>query len=112
VNLSDDWSARERGEEILEEVEPNALIFGWWDTVPVVEYLQLVEGERPDVKAINRFSITYGDMVLWIEREIDHRPIYIDNLPSSLLRIVEVESVGPLYRMQLRHSIDFDASSR
>ena len=29
--------------------------FGWWDSIPVVEYLQLVEGERPDVTAINRF---------------------------------------------------------
>jgi hypothetical protein len=112
VDLSDDWSARERGEDILQEMESNALIFGWWDTVPVIEYLQLVEGKRPDVQAINRFLISSDDMLNLIKRDINHRPVYIDNLHPSLLRIVEVESVGPLYRMRLRDPLDSDVSSR
>jgi hypothetical protein len=109
ANLSDDWSACERGEEILEEVEPNALIFGWWDTVPVVEYLQLVEGERPDVKAINRFLITADNIRSLIKQDIVRRPIYIDSVPSSLPRFVEAKAVDPLYRLQLK---DLDSTPR
>ncbi len=57
VNLSDDWSARQRGETILQKAQPNALILGWWDTIPVIQYLQLVEGKRPDVQA-TLFTLT------------------------------------------------------
>jgi hypothetical protein len=102
VNLSDDWSARTRGEEILQQVEPNALVLGWWDTVPLIEYLQLVEGQRPDVQAINRFLVAYDDMCRLIEREVPRRPVYIDNRPACLLQSVKAEPVGPLYRLRPR----------
>jgi hypothetical protein len=105
VDLSDDWSARAHGEEILRQVEPDALVLGWWDTVPVIEYLQLVEGQRPDVQAINRFLISYDDMRYLIEQEVARRSVYIDSLPAGLAHVlnsVEVESVGPLYRLQPR----------
>ncbi len=62
VDLSHDYSTRERGEAILSTVEPNAIILGYWDTVPIIQYLQLVEGQRPDVQAINRFMISPENM--------------------------------------------------
>jgi hypothetical protein len=102
VNQSDDWSTRQRGETILRRVEPNALIFDWWDTVPVIQYLQLVEGQRPDVQAINRFLIEPRDMRQLIRQEIANRPIYIDQPPADLRHLLEAEPVGPLYRLQLR----------
>jgi hypothetical protein len=37
VDLSSDWSTRLRGEQILQDVQPDALVFGWWDTVPLIE---------------------------------------------------------------------------
>jgi len=99
VDLSDDWSARARGEEILDIVRPNALIVGWWGTVPVVEYLQLVEGKRPDVQAINRFLIRPDDLLELIEREVDRRPIYLDEELLGLPVTVETVAVGPLVRL-------------
>jgi hypothetical protein len=113
VDLSDDWSTRARGEAILHQVEPNALVFGWWDTVPVIEYLQLVEGQRPDVQAINRFLIAYDDMRHLIDQEVTRRPVYIDSLsadllqiveaePADLLQIVEAEPAGSFYRLRPR----------
>lgn len=99
VDLSDDWSARERGETILRQVQPNALIFAWWDSVPIVEYLQQVEGQRPDVQAINRFLISPDDMRQLIKAEVYRRPVYIDNLTGDLLVTMEAEPVGPLYRL-------------
>jgi hypothetical protein len=39
VDLSDDRNARGWGEAIFRQVDPDALILGWWDPKPVVEYL-------------------------------------------------------------------------
>ncbi|MCL4299311.1 MAG: DUF2723 domain-containing protein [Anaerolineae bacterium] len=100
VDLSDDWSARERGEEILHELRPNALIFGYWQTVPLIEYLQFVEGQRPDVKAINRFLIAPEDMRRLIQHEITRRPVYVDSIPPQVPN-VEAKPVGPVYRLLL-----------
>jgi hypothetical protein len=105
VDLSNDWSARIRGEAILDEVEPQALIFGFWHTVPLVEYLQLVEEQRPDVQAINRFLITPEDMRRLIRREIMRRPIYLDSLPPQWLNFTKGEPAGPIYRLHLRQTL-------
>ncbi len=102
VDLSDDWSARVRGEKILELARPNALIVGWWGTVPVVEYLQLVEGRRLDVQAINRFLIRPDNLRELIEREVDRRPVYLDEPLEGLSSSVEAAQVGPLFRLYRR----------
>jgi hypothetical protein len=100
VDLSDDWSTREQSEEILNLAEPDAIIFGWWDIVPGIQYLQLVEGQRPDVLAISRFLISGEDMMALIEKEAEHRPIYINNPPLPFLQTMQVEKVGSLYQLK------------
>ncbi|NUM47106.1 MAG: DUF2723 domain-containing protein [Anaerolineales bacterium] len=102
VDLSDDWSTRLRGEAILREVEPDALVLGWWDTVPVVQYLQLVEGQRPDVQAINRFLISYDDLTTLVKNEVQTRPVYINEMPLGWQDTFYAQKVGPVYRVYLR----------
>jgi hypothetical protein len=102
VDLSDDWSTREQGEAMLQHAQPNAIIFGWWDTVPAMQYLQLVEGQRPDVTLINRFLISGEDMNRLILRELGRRPIYFDNPSIDLLRQSRATAVGPLYLLESR----------
>jgi hypothetical protein len=99
VNLSQDWSSRTRGETILRQTAPGALVLGWWETAPLLEYLQLVEGQRPDIQVINRFLIAPDDMRDLIARELAHRPVYIDSVNSSLLQNFDVQSAGVLYRL-------------
>jgi hypothetical protein len=103
TDLSRDHSTRQRGESILQMAEPNALIFGWWDTVPVIEYLQLVEGQRADVQAINRFLIAPDDMRQLIEHNLGQRPIYIDSVPEDLSNVVRVRRAGQVYELQPRN---------
>ncbi|MCB8968612.1 MAG: DUF2723 domain-containing protein [Ardenticatenaceae bacterium] len=102
VDRSDDWGTRQRSEDILAHAEPNAIIFGWWETVPGVQYLQLVEGQRPDVLVINRFLIGGNEMNQLILRELGQRPIYINNPSIELLRVAKVTPVGPLYLLEPR----------
>jgi hypothetical protein len=105
VDLSHDWSTRTRGETILSQAGPNAIVLGWWDTIPVVQYLQLVEGQRPDVLAINRFLISGEDMVALIEREAPRRPVLINNPPASIMQTMAIQPVGPMFRLQPRQTL-------
>ncbi|HNB53488.1 MAG TPA: hypothetical protein PK530_16180, partial [Anaerolineales bacterium] len=106
VNLSDDWSTRAYGEAILSRVEANALVLGWWDTVPVVQYLQLVEGQRPDVQAINRFLISYEDLTTLVKNEVERRPVYINELPLGWQDAFDTKKVGPVYQILPREVSD------
>ncbi len=99
VDLSDDRSARLRGERVLELVQPDALVIGWWGTVPVVEYLQLVEGRRRDVQALNRFLIRPEQLQELVMRELGRRPVYLDEPPDALLPSVWARRVGPVFRL-------------
>lgn len=49
VDLSNNWVTRQYAEEILGQVSPGALIVGAWIEITPLEYLQIVEGRRPDV---------------------------------------------------------------
>jgi hypothetical protein len=102
VDRSDDWSTREMAETILLEVEPNALVLGWWDTVPAVQFLQLVEGQRSDVETINRFLISGEAMEQLILSQIDERPIYINNPSMTLLQQTTATPMGPIYKLERR----------
>jgi len=99
VDLSDDWSARARGEAILSQIAPDALVLGWWDTVPVIQYLQLVEEQRPDVHAINRFLISHDDLYTLVYQEALDRPVYINQIPQSWLDTLDFYPVGPVNRV-------------
>ena len=106
VDLSNDWSTRERGEAILQVVASDAIVLGWWDIIPAIKYLQLVENQRPDVQAINRFMIDFDDMYHLIIQNIEHYPIYIDKVSPGLYRFVEAESVEFMYKLQTIDSED------
>lgn len=102
VDQSDDWSSRQQGEAIFQQVEPNAIVLGWWDSVPVLEYLQQVEGQRPDVTLINRFLISGDNMTQLIATQIHTRPIYINAPPPEYLRQYRAIKVGYVYRLYPR----------
>jgi hypothetical protein len=104
ADLSDDWSTRTQTQELLDQLEPNALFLGWWDTVPAIQYLQLVERQRPDVQAINRFLIASDDMLQLIKDQVNERPVYVDAPNEGILKIVEAESNGPVYRLEPKNA--------
>jgi hypothetical protein len=84
VDASNDWSARERGEEILETVAPDAVYFGTWVDVPILEYLQVVEGRRTDVTTVNLVFVDKLERKRRIYESAAHeRPVYT-SAPRSL----------------------------
>lgn len=69
TDVSQDWSARERGEAILTHLPEQAILYGTWTNIPIIEYLQLVETVRPDVVARNLIFIGRP----WATEEVKER---------------------------------------
>ncbi len=99
VDQSQDRSTRRRAETIVALLEPGSLLIGWWNTVPAVEYLQLVEGRAPEVEVINRFLIDLPDLRTLIDQRLGQQPIYLDESPGPALPGVRGVRTGPLYRL-------------
>jgi hypothetical protein len=49
---------------------------------------------------VNRFLITGDDMYLFIQAEIDQRPIYIDVFPVAWSLVFKAVPSGHLYRLE------------
>lgn len=53
ADVSQAYDVRVRGEAVMAELPAEAIYFGTWETVMVMEYLQIVEQSRPDLTIIN-----------------------------------------------------------
>lgn len=66
VDGSRDDSVRRRAEIMMETLPADAAVFGgWFDIVPL-EYLQIVEGARPDVRLYNLFLFEQATLRLFL----------------------------------------------
>jgi 4-amino-4-deoxy-L-arabinose transferase-like glycosyltransferase len=99
LNVRDDTRARDRAEAILEAAEPQAIVFGWWTSAPPMQYLQIVEGQRPDVLVINRYLIGAQEMYTLIDQSLGSRPVYAVELDEGLTGAYDVRSVGPMFEL-------------
>jgi hypothetical protein len=102
VNVRDDTRARDRAEAILEAAGPEAIVFGWWASAPPVQYLQVVEGQRPDVLVINRFLIGAPEMYALVDRSLGSRPVYVVELDEGLTNAYDAWPVGPMFELRPR----------
>jgi len=80
ADLSDDWSARRRGEDLFAYLPPGAVYLGGWGDVPILDYLQLVERQRSDVETVNDFLVGKRERSRFVERCLHAgRPVYAAN---------------------------------
>jgi hypothetical protein len=78
VDLSHDWSARRRGEDLFAQFPPHAVYVGGWGEVPILDYLQMVERRRGDVETFNVFFATESQRSEFVERQLGSgRPVYV-----------------------------------
>jgi len=78
VDLSDDWSARRRGEDLFAYLPPRAVYVAGWGDVPILDYLQLVEKQRDDVETLNVFLATQPERIRFVEQRLrSGRPVFV-----------------------------------
>jgi hypothetical protein len=100
VDDSGDVAARIWTDQVLETVEPNAVIVSWWSYSTPLWYAQVVDDRRPDVCIIddrNRLDYDLGDLAQVIARYLPTRPVYlIRNGDSELPALVGRYTVSPM----------------
>jgi hypothetical protein len=77
TDLSNDWRTYQRAERIFETVEPNAYVLAvsWFEAAPL-EYLQVTEGQRPDIKILKGNQVSPPELEALVEVEIHTHPFY------------------------------------
>jgi hypothetical protein len=107
ADLSHDWSARRRGEAIFNRLPQDAVYIGTWADVPVLEYLQLVEGRRRDVETVNVFFLERGEIGPLARRHLaSGRAVHAAApalIPDRTMTFVADEACG-CYQLLARHS--------
>ena len=74
--------------EVLDAVEPDAVLVSWWSYSTPLWYATIVDARRPDVCIIddrNRLDYDLGDLDQVIDRYIATRPVYLIRNGSSEL---------------------------
>jgi len=97
VDISDDWSARERGEMLLRWLPADTLYLGTWADAAIIDYLQLVEGWRPDVKLSNTFLVRGVRRQALVEEQLSRSGEVYASAPVGL---------RPNYRFELDETCD------
>lgn len=95
VDLSDDTSVRVRSERLIQALPQDAIVLGvWWDIVPL-QYLQIIEDQRPDVTLFNLFLFKKKNL----------RPYLDVRLRSSDRPVVFLGSYGESYIDERRYRL-------
>lgn len=104
ADVSWDRRAYQNAAAMLQAAQPYALILGDWGYAAPMEYLQLTEGRRPDVRVINHFFISFEDTQQLIDQTIPRRPVYIVSVAPDLAleRLYAMEVAGPGFRIVSR----------
>jgi hypothetical protein len=74
LDLSDEHHIRTYSQTLLDGLPPNAHVFGvWWEIVPL-QYLQVVEHKRPDVRLYNLFQFNSVEMRAFVDDQLATNP--------------------------------------
>jgi len=80
VDRSHDTSAREWTQEVLDSLEPNAVVVSWWSYSTPLWYATIVDGLRPDISIIDdrtRLDCDLGELDHVIDLYLPTRPVYL-----------------------------------
>ncbi len=105
VDQSGKWESRTAAEKTLKYLPNNAMIIGFWDAIPTIEYLQKVEGARRDVTAINLFLIPPENYLLFLTNAEARQPVFLISQPQSLPPGYRIEAKGHLFQLVLTEEI-------
>jgi hypothetical protein len=81
VDLSRDTSVRDHAQAVMDALPENAVVAGYWSDITPLQYLQFVEGQRPDIKIYDLFMFSPTDFHTFVENlsETGQTPIVLTN---------------------------------
>jgi hypothetical protein len=88
VDRSTDRAAQAWLDDVLAELQPNAVVLSWWSFSTPLWYSQLIEGRRPDIAVIDdrtRLDEHLGELTDVIDANLATRPVYVLRFAASEL---------------------------
>ncbi len=88
VDRSTDRAAQAWLDDVLAELQPNAVVLSWWSFSTPLWYAQLIEGRRPDIAVIDdrtRLDEHLGELTDVIDANLATRPVYVLRFAASEL---------------------------
>jgi hypothetical protein len=101
VDVSKDWSARNRGDVLLSWLPADTVYLAAWSDAALIDYFQLVEGRRADVRMLNTFLVRGARRISAVEEQIGRGgPVYA-SAPVALGKgfVFEFEETCGCYRV-------------
>ena len=100
LNISGDYRAREQSVSLFRLVEPNSIVIGWWTDIAPLEYMQRVEGQRPDVSLIQSWAVNGQFLVDLATANLPARAVYVMHDEPALDSRFDLQPVGQWYRVE------------
>jgi len=97
VDQSQDNHTTEISMALLNALPADATVVGYWNTIPAIQYFQLVEGVRSDVVAINRFLIGTDTLIQYVRNKTLEAPVYFVYYPVELAGLFDVHTGNGIY---------------
>lgn len=98
LDVSRDWTARQRGLRLLDALAPNAVFFGSFADLRIVEYLQFVEGRRGDIETVDLlFADAQRSRRRILDRLSSGAEVYVrscDDWQDGAWRCAEMDDLG------------------
>lgn len=94
ASLRGDTSVRDDAETFLAQVKPDAIVYGAFTDVAPIQYLQLVEGQRPDVKLVNAWNVDEGFLLQLADANAGVTPFYVMEADRALQRLYRLVPVS------------------
>jgi hypothetical protein len=101
VDVSHDYRARDRAEQFFAAAEPDAIAIGWWTDLAPLEYLQVIEGRRADVRLVYTWAYQPGELRALASRSLESGlPVYVLHEEAWAEAAFEADSEGYWYRLK------------
>lgn len=105
VDRSQNHAARVFAEDVFASAEPGAMVMGHWSSTVILEYYQVVEGERPDLTLFNRSRWEVARYYQLWERGLPPEQIFATLRQEQMARLeaesrqhsVYIIEYGPLF---------------
>jgi len=107
VTLHGEHGVRDDAEALLSRVAPDAIIYGPFIDLAAYQYLQQVEGVRPDVRLVNSWTADDAFLVVLAEANVGVRPFYVTENVRALVgryTLVPVPGAKRAYEVRLREA--------
>lgn len=97
IDQSYNYRAGEWSIKVLQNLEPNSVIFSWWSYTTPLWYQQKVNGLRKDISIINKSTSEWENSAL---HYINQRPVYFIQSIELTGSQFTLESIGEIYRLR------------